>query len=259
MNIHIVVIAYGLADDLRTLFTTLRSQSHNLHWHLFRHSMIPAVTDTCGWIATHRNVTYYPYGQNRGVAKSTNEGLIAGYQSGADYVVTLADDVQPDECDLDLLIEAACKFPECPMVNGMAWHENWKRFAPMEQSFSVITPVAMQQLGMFDENFFPLYCEDKDWEYRIKLAGLNVHTVKETRTYHAGHKNVATNPELQRQNHVTFQLNLAYYRRKWGGPIDQEQFTIPFNDPRFGLHIAQEDRTAPYPGYNRDDQSIVEI
>jgi len=84
-----------------------------------------------------------------------------------------------------------------------------------------------KQIGVFDENFYPAYCEDNDYSYRMKLSGLNKTTSPfliptEMRTSQTLEKN----PELFYKSNYN---SKQYYKKKWGGYPDEELFTKPFN------------------------------
>jgi GT2 family glycosyltransferase len=88
---------------------------------------------------------------------------------------------------------------------------------------------ALDSVGFFDESFHPIYCEDCDYEYRCKLAGVpivdvgsgTVHLESGSVSLHAGHT---------ADNARSFPANHDYYRAKWGGPVrGGEVFTTPFD------------------------------
>jgi GT2 family glycosyltransferase len=82
------------------------------------------------------------------------------------------------------------------------------------------------QVGGFDEEIYPAYFEDNDYAYRLKLEGKpHIHNKK-------------LNPKVYRNSmtlakdysyNSNFEVNRAYYKRKWGGEPEQETFTTPFN------------------------------
>lgn len=253
LNIHMVVVAYGLPEDLRLLFERSRSR-HRLHWHLFRHSKIPAVVDVCDEIAAREDVTYYPYGVNRGVPRSTNEGIVNAYAAGADVVITVADDMLPSWSDIDLLAGMAYGWRgRYGLVRARAYDVRTAQYIHTALSFTAWTPRGLNEVGLLDENIFPCYFEDNDMWHRLKLAGVPVGMCEETQIIHGGSKNIYSHPALMAQNHRTFEANKAYYVRKWGGMPDMERFERPFDDARFDHYIGAEVRAAPYPGHNRDE------
>ena len=112
MKIHIVVVAYGLPEDTEKLLAckpAVKKNYNKFHWHLFLHSQITEVVAVCEKAAKRKNVTYYPYGTNRGLAKSWNEGILAGYDAGADVVIVSNDDMMPGPGDIETVAEAAMK------------------------------------------------------------------------------------------------------------------------------------------------------
>lgn len=86
----------------------------------------------------------------------------------------------------------------------------------------------IKKVGMMDENFFPAYYEDNDHRYRMKLVGLEwelfplAYEHKVSSTLHS-------RKQFQERNKDTFQRNLDYYIKKWGGTPGAEKFKSPFN------------------------------
>lgn len=91
---------------------------------------------------------------------------------------------------------------------------------------------AVRKVGWFDENFHPIYCEDADYEYRLRLAGYPDRDIPTSMTEHAegGSVTYRSDPELAARNRATYPSNVDYYRRKWGGSLrGGEAFATPFN------------------------------
>ncbi|MBZ0291424.1 MAG: hypothetical protein K8L99_02545, partial [Anaerolineae bacterium] len=235
MNIHIVVVAHSLADDLERLFEA--GASDNVTWHLFLHSAIPAVEQMCQkLIGIYPHVYFYPYKVNRGLSKSWNEGLIEGYRRGADVVMIANDDAIPRPGDVQILGEVALEKRDYYMITGAGFDvRDMQHHKNMKFSLAAINPIAVETIGYFDENIFPIYWEDVDWYRRAALAGLKLWCVEETCIIHMGSRSVYSNPELMRQNHETFHRNREYYERKWGGPVGHETLIRPFGE--FSLKI----------------------
>ena len=259
MKIHIVTIAYGLADDTKALYGAAVSERHEVQWHLFLHSQFEDVGRVCKSLARKKNVTLYDYGTNRGVAKSWNEGILAAYEAGADVVILSNDDIMPAPGDLDKLAEAAMAQRNKYIVKAAGYNKRSDIRGDVAMGFTAINPKAIEVIGMFDEQFFPMYYEDIDWRRRGQMAGLHEGLCAETNVVHKGSTNIHTVPGLMEQNRITFAANNAYYIRKWGGEIGKERFRQPFDDIRFGLRIAPCDRGRPYWGYERTDHDIVKF
>lgn len=264
MNIHIVVVAYVLDDELDALLDHRPAvgKKNKFHWHLFLHSKVKAVVSVCEAAAKRKNVTYYPYGENRGLAKSWNEGILNGYLIGADVVVVINDDMVVGEGDIEAVAAEAIKqrgddnltaIVHGTMLDDMgAWVDSG-------YGFFVVQPLAIETIGMFDEQFMPIYYEDMDYDYRLDISGFDK-VVVETTLAHSGSATINASSALHKQNDVTLEANKAYYVAKWGGEPGRERFTQPFNDLRFSTRIAPCDCPRPYWGFERDDlEGIVKI
>jgi GT2 family glycosyltransferase len=264
MKIHIVVIAYGLPEDTEKLLACKPvSKKNKFHWHLFLHSQIKEVVAVCEEAAKRKDVTYYPYGENRGLAKSWNEGILAGYAAGADVVIVCNDDMLPGEGDIEAVAAAAMEQRGegnlTYMVTGRMFDKGLDEYRPSGHGFFAIQPLALETIGMYDEQFFPIYFEDMDYDYRARISGLSKFHVDDTDLVHQGSANINIIPDLMEQHHQTFTANKAYYIKKWGGEPGKERFTQPFNDLRFSTRIAISDCGHPYWGFEREDQEIVKI
>ncbi|HET8683428.1 MAG TPA: glycosyltransferase [Micromonosporaceae bacterium] len=259
MKTALVVVAYGLPYSTR-LFETARGCRQDLRIHLFRHSGRPDVVRDCERVAAWPEVTYYPYGTNRGVAKSWNEAMVAAF-GDCDVVVFANDDVYFSGGDLDRLVSRAAARPEHYIVTcagiDLARQE---RVTSLGYACFAMNRVAFDTLGCFDQNLFPIYCEDEDYAYRAGLAGLTEENCPSTMVHHFGSAAIRTFQELGTQNRLTHGRNLSYYRRKWGGLARQEAYRHPFDNAGFDHRIPPERRHAPYgPGFDRTDHDIVAV
>ena len=73
------------------------------------------------------------------------------------------------------------------------------------------------KVGLFDEYFHPIYCEDLDYQRRIEEAGLRMlHTSATVR-----HWNSTTihRDGYAKHNDRTYQANRAWYREKWADSL----------------------------------------
>lgn len=94
-------------------------------------------------------------------------------------------------------------------------------------SIFIIPKTLYEQIGKFDEGFYPAYYEDSDYLYRMKLMGirqaiddsLNPSIYRISMTYEK-------NPELVNES---MRLNADRYKRKWGGSPLLETYSTPFN------------------------------
>lgn len=255
MNVHVILITYAI--DVTPLI--YKMDGPNVTWHIFVHSDRPEAK-VCLRIVVQNKITFYDHRQNRGLAKSWNDGLVAAYRDSADTVVIANDDILATYDDLMILAQGAVEHPEAGIVVCEGFNVRMDEQQQLQFAIPAINRSALEQIGYFDENFTPIYFEDTDYSRRAALAGVKFHNAGPTNIIHTGSATVATVDDLRMQNNVTFQRNQAYYAAKWGGIPGKETYTYTFNDTRFGLKITAEDRHHPYQEYDRQDvQEIVKL
>jgi GT2 family glycosyltransferase len=261
MNIALVTVAYNSASAIQRLVETATQCEHEVRVHLFLHSQHPATMAACLRLADLPCVAYHAYGCNRGLSKSWNEGILNGYDSGADVVLVANDDIYFSPGDVDKVARRAVEYRDRYIISCAGFHLRFDRHLPSHgYSCFAINPVALERIGCFDENFFPCYCEDQDYAYRAKLADLHEENCADTMIYHGGSDTLYSNPRLIVQNRMTQTRNVLHYMRKWGGSGGKERFTHPFGDPRLSYRIPAERRHSPYgPHYDRADQALVRL
>jgi len=83
----------------------------------------------------------------------------------------------------------------------------------------------------FDEEFVPAYCEDVDLHRRMLLAGEG-HRIYGVNVpfLHYGSITLQTIGEAARSRieQQSARYARAHYARKWGGPVNQERYRVPF-------------------------------
>ena len=84
------------------------------------------------------------------------------------------------------------------------------------------------QIGWFDENYHPAYCEDNDFTHRAVLAEVSIANIDAVKLHH-GSATIMRDPELRERNQATFANNVEYHQAKWGGLMGHEIYTRPFN------------------------------
>jgi glycosyltransferase involved in cell wall biosynthesis/GT2 family glycosyltransferase/predicted RecA/RadA family phage recombinase len=257
LRVAVVTIGYNLPGATRALVeSALRDCRHDVSFLLFSHSAIPEKVEELSALARRPDVVLRDYRQNRGLAKSWNEGILWGFENAHDIVCVVNEDLLFAPGDLQRLSDAAYAQRDRFLVMGRCYHDNDQRWGSSEYGCFAFNTLALEVLGCFDENFFPIYCEDSDYRRRAQLAGLEPGYCGATSLCHQGSASLRQ-PEIARQNELTYGANRAYYRRKWGGDAGQEAFAVPFGEPRFSAYIDPKVREAPYPGFNRADQHLV--
>lgn len=247
-NIHCIVIGYALAEDLQKLFAA--ADAPNITWHIFLHSGQDDVVRVVNTLAHEidERAQLYRYYYNHGLSASWNDGIYYAYSAfDADVAIIINDDMLPGPGDVQRVAQAALDHPDCGIVKCMGTDMRSGQRTPMEFGLTAITRRGWDVVGCFDENIWPIYWEDIDWDRRRQLAGLPVHVVEETTAVHAGSKTSVTVPGLLAQTNAWFNANEAYYRRKWGAiHTEGERYERPFGDPRIPLKIEPSERYNPY-------------
>jgi hypothetical protein len=94
----------------------------------------------------------------------------------------------------------------------------------------------------FDESFIPAYCEDLDSHRRYMLGGdgTKIFSINLPYLHYGSGTLKGKSPEEQAALSRKINGSRAYYAKKWGGPVNHERYTIPF-DP----DSAQDGVTTP--------------
>jgi len=94
-----------------------------------------------------------------------------------------------------------------------------------------------ETVGKFDENYFPAYYEDNDYDTRVRLSKDSIlyHNVgEESLLNHFGSAVIRLDDDFNHANGQSFPINQAYHIRKWGCTVQDPMartFSTPFNDP----------------------------
>lgn len=88
----------------------------------------------------------------------------------------------------------------------------------------------------FDEQFIPAFCEDLDYHRRLMLAGDGAKIFSVNLPYL--HLASQTLKQIDGKQRAQIEKTIAsgsraYYQRKWGGPVNQETFGVPFGEDGF--------------------------
>ena len=160
----------------------------------------------------HPNLLVVETEKNIGVAASWNVLCDLIYKNH-DYALILNDDVY-----LGLLEPMVDNFIKSNRKDFYVASQDWCAFILPKNTFN--------DVGKFDENFFPAYFEDNDYHYRIGLMQKSFH------------KTPILNPIIYRSSCTISRdsklnnkfLDLKqFYITKWGGEPTKEKFKKPFN------------------------------
>lgn len=166
--------------------------------------------------------------KNLGVAASWNAML----DRAGDAPLAIAnDDVELGMDALEALSRALGAGHDFVIAEGPPGANGWCLFAQ--------TAACTAKVGPYDENFFPAYYEDSDYDQRLLRAGIAVHREPATLT-HDGWATMRADPTISAGQ----AKSAAYFRQKWGGMPGETLFQEPFN----GSQAHRVDRTL-----DRDD------
>lgn len=99
----------------------------------------------------------------------------------------------------------------------------------------------------FDEGFIPAVCEDLDYHRRIMLAGhaKDIFSVNLPYLHYASATLKTATPEVRaRIEQAIANGARKHYLAKWGGPVNEERFFTPYDDP---MSAAEDDRFYGWP------------
>jgi hypothetical protein len=165
-----------------------------------------------------------------------NLGLAASWNMGARRVLR-------DSLDWLVILSAATRFgPEggrdfVALLDHHDTDETWvlESSAPVNQHLFAFSRPCLERVGLFDENFFPIYGDDADISRRVHVAQQDDGAGKwdnepvDAWIAMAGHATKLAGVT------VDFPKTWAYYETKWGGLSGHETFTRPFGDPDLPL------------------------
>lgn len=169
---------------------------------------------------------------NSGVAASWNVGVREMYRADADWCVIVSAGVRFGDAGGRDLLDLMDANPGLLCVDGanLGWH------------LRAMNRRIFDEVGLFDENIWPAYCEDTDWTHRCNLAfdfdwhfdpvywiRPEIDATLEQTSHGVNLAKVETNGMGQRE----------YYVRKWGGDTNgwgsggngKTEWPHPFNNP----------------------------
>jgi glycosyltransferase involved in cell wall biosynthesis len=276
MNIGLVIVSYNkpeLTDAcIDSAVTKGVREGDSLTIQLFNHHH-PSCDFMDQIAVDYDEVCLFNYGENRGLAKSWNDGIHYCHVLDLDAVIIANADMEFREDSLSLMARAIVEQKDRAIIWCNGEHQDRGKGQSMGYSLFGMTEAGLRTLGYFDQNFFPAYGEDCDYDRRIKLSGLAPGHCdfggRDDAVFHVGsaHLRYARGVEGARileQTAKCQELNNAYFYRKWGLDIakhstPEEGYLTPFNDPETGIYISYGTKDHPYGKHDRTDQSIVTV
>lgn len=172
-----------------------------------------------------------------------NWGIGKAFENNCDLVLVINDDILFAPYTLDVMVGSAIDgqygFVSASNVRDeldrpraiLKYPQPPEGTQTLDYSAFMIDEDTYDKVGVFDENFDPIYFEDNDYTYRMKLAGIKYAGLTQAAYFHYGsqthHELVRTEGGNERAR--LFQKNAAYFQKKWGGSPGNERYLTPFN------------------------------
>jgi GT2 family glycosyltransferase len=101
---------------------------------------------------------------------------------------------------------------------------------PLDWCNFILSKKTFEEVGGFDEQFFPAYFEDNDYSYRMKLQGKSLYKVPfMLPQVHRVSQTMESGGLEMQYIKDGFRNNKKRYVEKWGGEPECETFKTPFN------------------------------
>lgn len=166
---------------------------------------------------------------NLGVASSWNLGCRHAFADGADYATITSTSVRftPDGGTAVARTADFC-------VENTQWR--WGFESMCGWHLITFTRWLFDEVGWFDDRFYPAYFEDSDMIWRLRCAGILEQSGQPRWDRRLPWIPTLNYPSIDtahtiKNTDITVDLMslLEYYERKWGGPPGEELWTKPFN------------------------------
>lgn len=247
-NIVIGIPCFSNPETIETCVSSIvnsNNAAHNIVILLYNHSEDREIANKLYFLAQkYKHVRCFDYRQNRGLARTWNDIISFAYiENEYDHCVIMNDDFSFVDTGFNDFVKFAHRNIACPVI-----------LSEWDYACFIYNKFALDTIGMFDENIFPAYYEDTDFE--IRLTKLNLHPVKVAFKHkHIGSFSMnSIDGLLDTYEDKYFPKLREYYNNKWGFTKDSDgtpvKYNYPFNDESIGYKISYQNRKYPYPGHN---------
>lgn len=236
-KIGIVLVTYSMVPDL--LVKSIISK-HDCEWFVFHHGSPELMHDIENLFLDIKSNLYF-YNENRGLAKSWNEGILSAITSSKDIILVLNDDVEFIEDGFDLWVDYILENDDSGLIfiTGEEPQDDGTVIT-RQQNFACfyIGQQAIELVGAFDENFKPAYFEDYDYICRAQLAGIKASVDSRSLCRHRRSSTIKNDSEIREKLSDFWGANCQYFIKKWGCEEPGSGcYSNPFNDSSIGSYL----------------------
>lgn len=186
---------------------------------------------------------------NIGVAAAWNNGIRRAMRDGHRYAIISNDDIEFMPGTIMQLVRDIQTYDAITIgTNSILPKRDGDSFYYKKEGmvigysypcFIVDMTTLVNEVGYFDENFYPAYYEDSDMQYRIKLAGHKEYINTDIGVVHHGSATQFATKDRIVSKDKWAELQ-EYYKSKWGGYAWEEKWTHPYNENDKGIKYWRE-------------------
>ncbi|MEB8536637.1 hypothetical protein OW565_10635 [Acidithiobacillus ferriphilus] len=236
-RVGIVVVTYGMVPT--RLVDSIHSK-HMCEWYVHHHGSESLVDDITHLFAERRSHLHF-HCENRGLAKSWNDGIIESTKSGNDITMVINDDVEFLQTGFDDWIEFILTHRDHGLIflTGEEPQEDGTTVVrPQDFACFSFGPQARKLVGAFDEEFTPAYYEDMDYIVRASLCNISTHTDERILCRHERSSTKRQNVEIYEKVSYFWQKNRELMITKWGDATPGVgTYSYPFDDAKNSIFI----------------------
>ena len=219
IDYRILIPVTTQAERLKRLTSGIADKSKLIIVHNYHHPR----TIEIGRSLRREGAEVVPFrGDNRGSCGSWNIGLKKMDTTPAEFVIIFSPGTQfPKGADqfVNAVLDAEKNNPKlCYRIQGDGFHT------------VCITKRLYDILGLFDENLYPAYRDDADWQRRGVLLGPrfseSLFDIEKELTLTTG----ARNNYIFAHYWHNIDIQVKYYVKKWGGDVGMETYKRPFGN-----------------------------
>jgi GT2 family glycosyltransferase len=176
----------------------------------------------------------HPIG-NQSVSKAWNLGIEEGKTARCDFILVINTDIVFKSNAIDRLVDFAINHSEAVLWTGTECEDLANLESCLENenitenphfSCFMVKNDFFSNVGKFDENFAPSYCEDVDMYTRLMFAEKKAYKYGGARFFHFGSTTIKSDEKLWKNNSRTHSKCQLYFLEKWGHPMEEDVESI---------------------------------